>query len=42
MNAVLLDTVGLLALWEEDDQLGVTQAFTNDRHFVAAGFEVLF
>ncbi len=23
-------------------RLGVTEAFTNDRHFVAAGFEVLF
>jgi hypothetical protein len=32
-----MDTVGLLALWNSD-----AQAFTNDRHFRAAGFELLF
>jgi hypothetical protein len=32
-----MDTVGLLALWNTDDQV-----FTNDRHFRVAGFETLF
>lgn len=47
---VFLDTVGLLALWDESDQwsfvvmhrLGLSQAFTNDRHFRAAGFAPMF
>ena len=34
---VFLDTVGLLALWDESDQW-----HTNDHHFRAAGFETLF
>jgi predicted nucleic acid-binding protein len=60
MNTVFLDTVGLVALWDEADQwhaaaeqsfgeimskrrrLGITEAFTNDRHFQAAGFTTLF
>jgi hypothetical protein len=45
MTSVFLDTVGLIAVWERADQmrrLGLTQAFTNDAHFQAAGFETLF
>ena len=56
MNRVLLDTVGLIATWDEADdagivdhvsfvvmrRLGISDAFTNDRHFKAAGFNTLF
>ena len=37
-NAGIVDHVSFAMM----RRLGVTQAFTNDRHFVAAGFEVLF
>jgi len=40
---VFLDTVGLIASWDiRDRRLGITEAFTNDRHFQAAGFTTLF
>jgi predicted nucleic acid-binding protein len=44
MNLVFMDTVGLLALWNKDDQWhqAAEKAFTNDRHFRAGGFETLF
>lgn len=60
MTPVFLDTVGLIALWDKDDQwhdaaekayksitnamkrLAIAEAFTNDKHFEAAGFKALF
>jgi len=42
VNGVFLDTVGLLGLWDEDDQWHSPAAFTNDRHFAAFAFEPLF
>jgi predicted nucleic acid-binding protein len=49
MSQVFLDTVGLLAVWDRRDQwhdvakpVWLTEAFTNDRHFQAAGFTTLF
>jgi len=56
MNDVFLDTVGLIAVWDQADQagivdqisfrlmrrLGLSEAFTNDQHFRAAGFMPLF
>jgi predicted nucleic acid-binding protein len=37
-EAGIVDLVSFAAM----RRLGITQAFTNDRHFTAAGFEVLF
>ncbi len=37
-NAGIVDHVSFVVM----RRLGLTQAFTNDRHFQAAGFEVLF
>ena len=39
MSDVFLDTVGLIAVMR---RLGIADAFTNDRHFKAAGFHTLF
>ena len=37
-NAGIVDHVSFVVM----RRLGLTQAFTNDRHYQAAGFEVLF
>jgi predicted nucleic acid-binding protein len=37
-DAAIVDHVSFIVM----RRLGITQAFTNDRHFIAAGFEVLF
>lgn len=46
MTPVFLDTVGILAILDEDDQwhaaAQLREAFTIDQHFRAAGFVTLF
>ena len=41
MSAVFLDTVDQLS-FQVMRRLGLTEAFTNDQHFQAAGFTTLF
>ena len=41
MSAVFLDTVDQLS-FRVMRRLGLTEAFTNDQHFQAAGFTTLF
>lgn len=43
MNQVFLNTVGVDNVsFVVMRRLGITDAFTNDRHFKAAGFNTLF
>jgi len=41
MNPVFLDTVDCMS-FAVMPRLRITDAFTNDQHFRAAGFEILF